>query len=103
KARTFVAVSAPFAAGLEYMNPELETSGEDAKPKGVTTDKGTYRAYLDDRVVYYFENMGEGTYDFYYRLKATVEGDFSHPSARAELMYEMGSYGSSPGARVKVA
>lgn len=102
KGRFFVAVAAPFAAGLEYMNPRLETSGESAKPEGATTNSGDYQAYLDDQVVFYFEKMAEGTYDFYFRLRATVEGEFSHPSARAEMMYEMGTYGASPGARIVV-
>jgi uncharacterized protein YfaS (alpha-2-macroglobulin family) len=102
KDRYFVAVTAPFAAGEEYMNPRLETSGEDAKPSGTTTNPGDYQAFLDDQVTYYFENMAAGTYDFYYRVKATVEGEFSLPSARAEMMYEMGVYGCCPGARVVV-
>lgn len=102
KDRCFVAVSSPFAAGLEYMNPRLETSGEDARPQGTTTNSGDYQAYLDDQVVFYFERMPAGTFDFYFRLKATVEGDYSHPSARAEMMYEMGTYGCSPGARIVV-
>ena len=100
--RYFVAVSAPFAAGLEYMNPRLQTSGEDAMPQGSTTNSGTYQAFLDDQVVYYFEQMSEGTYDFYFRLKATVEGEFSHPSARAEMMYEMKTFGCSPGTKIVV-
>lgn len=100
--RYFVAVSAPFAAGLEYMNPRLETSGENARPMGKTTSAGDYQAYLDDRVVFYFEQMPEGTFDFYFRLRATVEGEFSHPPARAEMMYDMKTFGCSPGTRVVV-
>jgi len=42
--RYYVAVSAPFAAGLEYMNPRLETSGADATPEGATTNAGDYQA-----------------------------------------------------------
>ena len=48
------------------------------------------------------EAMPAGTYDFYFRLRASVEGEFSHPSARAEMMYEMGTYGTSPGAKIVV-
>ena len=102
KGRYWVAVSAPFAAGMEYMNPRLETSGEDAKPKGMTTDAGDYQAFMDDKATWYFENMREGTYDFCFRMRAGFEGDFSLPSARAEMMYEMGTYGTSPGAKLVV-
>jgi uncharacterized protein YfaS (alpha-2-macroglobulin family) len=97
-----VAVAAPFAAGMEYMNPALETSGEDARPSNTTTNSGTYQTFLDDQVVYYFERMRAGRYDFYFRERASVAGEFSHPSARAEMMYEMATYGCSPGTRIVV-
>lgn len=100
--RSFVAVAIPFAAGLEYMNPRLETSGSDAVPTGKTTNTGTYQSYKDDQIEFFFENLPAGGYDFCFRLRATVEGEFSHPSARAEMMYEMGTYGTSPGARIVV-
>jgi uncharacterized protein YfaS (alpha-2-macroglobulin family) len=102
KDRFFVAVAAPFAAGMEYMNPALETSGEDARPSNTTTNSGTYQTFLDDQVVYYFERMRAGRYDFYFRERASVAGEFSHPSARAEMMYEMATYGCSPGTRIVV-
>jgi uncharacterized protein YfaS (alpha-2-macroglobulin family) len=102
KDRFYVAVTAPFAAGLEYMNPRLETAGEDARPKGATTHAGDYQAFQDDKLVFYFDRMAAGTYDFHFRLRATVEGEFSHPSARAEMMYEMATYGCSPGAKITV-
>ncbi|MBW8888704.1 MAG: hypothetical protein JF616_13185 [Fibrobacteres bacterium] len=101
-ARHWVAVTAPFAAGMEYLNPRLETSGEDAKPKGATTNSGDYQAFLDDGATWFFESLPEGTYDFYFRVRASVEGAYSLPSARAEMMYEMGNYGTSPGAQVAV-
>jgi uncharacterized protein YfaS (alpha-2-macroglobulin family) len=102
KDRFFVAVSAPFAAGLEFMNPALETSGEDAKPKNATTNSGTYQMFLDDQSCWFFENMPAGTYDFYFRERASVAGEFSHPSARAEMMYEMATYGCCPGVKIVI-
>ncbi|MCP4710794.1 MAG: hypothetical protein GY869_19385 [Planctomycetes bacterium] len=101
--RYFVAVSAPFAACFEFMNPTLLTSGSDAVPTGKITDPGDYQAYLDDRVSFYFDDMPAGTFDFYYRLRATTEGQFSHPPAEAELMYEQDVRGNSPGARIVIA
>ncbi len=101
--RLFVAVSSPIAAGLEPMNPNLETSGSDARPTNATTSEGDYQAFLDDQVSYYFESMSAGTYDFYFRMKATTEGEFSHPPARAEMMYSMQKSGSSAGVKVVIA
>lgn len=102
KARFWVAISAPFAAGLEYMNPRLETAPAESRPNGATTNEGQFQMYLDDKATWYFNSMGEGTYDFYFRMRASVEGEFSLPSARAEMMYEMGTYGASPGAKIVV-
>lgn len=101
--RLFVAVSSPIAAGLEPMNPKLETSGSDARPTNASTNEGNYQAFLDDQVSYYFENMSAGTYDFYFRMKATTEGEFSHPPARAEMMYSMQKSGSSAGVKIVIA
>lgn len=102
KDRHFVAVSAPFAAGFEPLNPNLETSSTDANPSGRTTDKVDYQQFLDDKVVYYFDYLPAGTYDFYFRLRATIEGEFTHPPAKAEMMYELSVNGNSPGARIVI-
>jgi len=57
---------------------------------------------LDDKVVYYFDYLPAGTYDFYFRLRATIEGDFTHPPARAEMMYDLSVNGNSPGAEIVI-
>jgi hypothetical protein len=101
--RYFVAVAAPFAAGFEPLNPNLAISSSEAVPSGQTTNKGDYQAYLDDRVVFYFDAMPAGTYDFYFRLRATTAGEFTHPPAEAEMMYEQKVRGNSPGAKVVIA
>ncbi|NIV03409.1 hypothetical protein GWN26_03455, partial [Candidatus Saccharibacteria bacterium] len=100
--RHFVAVSAPFAAGFELLNPNLNIASADANPTGQTTDAGDYQAYLDDKVIFYFDEMSAGSYDFYYRLKATTAGDFTHPPAEAEKMYQLEVRGNSHGARMVI-
>ncbi len=100
--RYFVAVAAPVAAGFEPLNPNLAISSSEAIPSGQTSNKGDYQAYLDDRVVFYFDAMPAGTYDFYFRLRATTAGEFTHPPAEAEMMYDQKVRGNSPGAKVIV-
>jgi uncharacterized protein YfaS (alpha-2-macroglobulin family) len=100
--RQFVAITSPFAAGFEPMNPNLETSGSDAQTIHTTTTNGDYQALLDDQATWYFEQMQPGTYDFYFRLKATTEGEFTHPAAYAEMMYNAKVNGSSAGVKVVV-
>ncbi|MCL2182299.1 MAG: MG2 domain-containing protein [Chitinispirillia bacterium] len=102
EARLFVAVSVPIAACFEPLNPRLNNAPADARPANKSTKEGDYSAFYDDRVVYFFEKMDAGTYDFYFRTRAITEGDFSHPPARAEMMYQMGVYGSSAGSRIAV-
>jgi len=100
--RLFVAVTVPMAAGFEPLNPRLENASSDAVPSHKTTNGGDYSSFYDDRVVYFFERMPQGTYDFYFRSQAITEGEFSQPPARAEMMYQMNVFGTSAGSLVVV-
>ncbi len=102
ESRLFVAVAVPMAAGFEPLNPRLENASSDAVPTHKTTNGGDYSAFYDDRVVYFFEKMEPGTYDFYFRSQAITEGEFSQPPARAEMMYQMNVFGASAGGVVVV-
>ncbi|KMQ52556.1 alpha-2-macroglobulin domain protein [Chitinispirillum alkaliphilum] len=100
--RLFTAISVPIAAGFEPMNPRLDNAERNAQPMHRNSHEADYSAFMDDQVIFFFEEMEAGTYDFYFRVRAVTEGDFSHPPARAEMMYQMGVYGSSAGTRVVV-
>lgn len=100
--RHYVAITAPLAAGLEPLNPRLATAPPEATPSGQLTATPDYVQYLDDRVVWHYESLPKGTYDFYYRVRATVSGTFGQPPARAEMAYEPAVRGRSPGATVVV-
>ena len=102
KKSDFVAISIPLAAGFEYLNPELKTAASEFKPTGKNTIKADFQYILDDQLVYYFDRLAEGTYDFYFRVRSTVEGSFSQPSAQAEMMYKMKVNGKSNGALIVV-
>ncbi|MBI2840119.1 MAG: hypothetical protein HYX75_17525 [Acidobacteria bacterium] len=97
--RNYVAVVGPFAAGMEPLNPNLATAPQEARPAGTNTLEATYAMYLDDEVRFYFETLPKGTYDFYFRVRASTEGSFVHPPARAEMMYQPTVRGNSVGAR----
>ena len=100
--RNFIAVVVPLAAGMEPLNPRLETAPPEAKPSGALTLTPTYAAYLDDQVAFYFNELPKGTYDFYFRTRAQVQGDFIQPPAKAEMMYDGSQVGTSAGATVSV-
>jgi hypothetical protein len=57
---------------------------------------------LDDHVAFYYDELPAGTYDFYFRTRATTPGSFVQPSAFAEMMYDSAVTEQSAGARVKI-
>ena len=100
--RHYVAVAAPFAAGFEPINPNLATTPKAAKPAGTMTQAPAYSQYKDDEVIFYYDTLPKGTYDFYFRLKTSIAGSFVHPPARAEMMYRETVRGRSDGTRIIV-
>jgi uncharacterized protein YfaS (alpha-2-macroglobulin family) len=59
-------------------------------------------AFLDDAVSFYYDSLPAGTYDFYFRTRATTPGSFVQPPAKAEMMYDASVVGSGAGARIVV-
>ena len=100
--RAYVAVVVPLAAGLEPLNPALATAPPEAQPRGQLTLAPTYTAFLDDHVAFYYDWLPKGSYDFYFRTRATVVGEYVQPPARTEMMYDAAVWGQSAGARVVV-
>jgi len=102
KARHYVAIVVPLAAGVEPLNPRLATAPPEAKPAGGITLAPTYVSYQDDHVAFYYNELPAGTYDFHFRTRATVPGTFVQPAAVAEMMYDGAVRGNSNGARIVV-
>ncbi|MBN2800954.1 MAG: alpha-2-macroglobulin [Deltaproteobacteria bacterium] len=100
--RYFVALQVPLAAGMEPLNPNLATAPPEARPTGSLSRAPTYASYLDDRVEFFYNHLPKGTYDFYFRTKASFEGRWIQPGAVAEDMYDRAVRGASPGATVEV-
>jgi alpha-2-macroglobulin len=102
KDRNYVAVMVPLAAGMESLNPRLATAPPEAAPAGQLTMNPSYVAFMDDYVAFYYDYLPAGTYDFYFRTRASTSGSFVQPSAKAEMMYDSSVWGSSPGARINI-
>jgi uncharacterized protein YfaS (alpha-2-macroglobulin family) len=100
--RHYVAVVVPLAAGMEPLNPSLETAPPEAKPAGALTLAPTYAAYLDDQVAFFYDTLPQGTYDFYFRTRAQIPGTFQQPPAKAEMMYDGSVAGTGAGAAIRV-
>jgi hypothetical protein len=97
-----VAVVIPLAAGMEPLNPALATAPPEAKPLGETTLAPSYVAFLDDQVAYFYDELPKGTYQFSFRTRAQIPGQFIQPAAYGELMYDGSVNGNSNGARVVI-
>lgn len=100
--RYYVAITVPFAAGMDPFNPALATAPPEAKTRGQLTLAPSYVSFSDDRISYYYDQLPKGTYDFYVRLKASYAGTYTQPSAWAELMYRQAVKGRSPGAGILI-
>ena len=88
KNRNYVAVMVPLAAGMEPLNPRLATAPPEAAPAGKLTQAPSYVAFMDDYVAFYYDSLPAGTYDFYFRTRASTSGSFIQPPAKAEMMYD---------------
>jgi uncharacterized protein YfaS (alpha-2-macroglobulin family) len=100
--RNHVAIVIPLAAGMEPMNPALATAPPEAKPTGETTLAPSYVAFLDDRVMYFYDTLPRGTYRFAFRTRALIPGTFIQPAATAEMMYDGSVNGNSSGAKIVI-
>jgi uncharacterized protein YfaS (alpha-2-macroglobulin family) len=100
--RAYVAVEVPFAAGVELLNPALATAPKEAKASKSDTRAATWVLRGDASVTYFYEQLPKGTYDFYFRTRATTPGAFIQPPAVAETVYDRSITGNSPGAKVVV-
>lgn len=100
--RHYVAVVVPLAAGFEPLNAALETAPPEAAPAGRETRRPDFVEHLDDRMTFYFDRLPAGTFDLFFRVRATTAGEFVQPAARAEGMYDASVRGNSAGARVEV-
>ncbi|MEM6456512.1 MAG: hypothetical protein AAF772_15580, partial [Acidobacteriota bacterium] len=101
--RYHVALEVPLAAGVELLDPSLATAPPEARPSQPPTLAPTWVDRRDDRAIFYYTVLPQGTYDVYLRVRATTPGHFVQPPARAELMYDDGVWGRSAGSWLKVA
>lgn len=102
EARHHLALVVPFAAGLEPMNPNLETSGSDARPSQADSLTATYVQRLDGEVRYFFTELPRGTHTVHFRVRASSEGSFVQPPPYGALMYRDEVRGRGAGERVIV-
>jgi uncharacterized protein YfaS (alpha-2-macroglobulin family) len=99
---THVAITAPLAAGLEPLNPNLANAPAEATASAQPTRTPSWVSFGDDRVFYAYDSLPKGNYRFAFRMRALIAGSFTEPPAEVETMYVKGVYGASAGQRVVV-
>jgi uncharacterized protein YfaS (alpha-2-macroglobulin family) len=100
--RHHVAIVVPIAAGMEPLNPALATAPPEAAPSAPPTRPPSFADYADDGVAFFYDHLPKGTYEFRFRVRAFTPGSYTQPAARAELMYDAATWGTSHGARVEI-
>ncbi len=99
----FVAVTIPLAAGMEPLNPALMTAPPEAEPANRDSVRPAYREMRDDYVAYYFNRLPKGSYDLYFRTRASFSGSFTQPPAKVQKMYEQSVNAHTPGVRIVIS
>ncbi len=101
-AQTHVALADPLPAGLEVLNPELVTTPKDLGPTsaaGSALPTSWYATWYDhqnlrdDRAEAFATYLQGGVYDYSYLARATTDGTFVAPPARAEQVYAPETFG----------
>ncbi len=98
--RKWIALVDPIPAGFEIINPKLAAGGQNLAPAGATPDPWAQRrqAYWnaitwdhqemrDDRMLWFADDMRQGTYELSYQARATIDGSFRVMPATVEAMY----------------
>jgi len=88
-------------AGFEIENPRLdETSLPPEKLKGAVAP--SYLDVRDDRLIGAFDALQPGEHHLYYVVRAVTPGEFAHPSATAECMYDPETHARTSPGRIEV-
>ncbi|MEM7404513.1 MAG: alpha-2-macroglobulin family protein [Pseudomonadota bacterium] len=101
--RYHVVLAVPLAAGMELLNPALQTAPPEATPSEPDTLAASYQDRRADEVRWYFNALPAGRHVFRIRTRATVPGQFNQPPAYAQAMYNESLRGASNGAWVRVS
>jgi len=97
----WVAIEDPLPAVLEAVTPEFksdQTRGASAIRAGWWAD---HRELRQDRMLYFRNQLAQGTHVIQYLARVRAAGDATAPSAKVEAMYQPERVGLSGSARVK--
>ncbi len=100
----YVMVEDPIPAGMEPINPDLLTSAQvGTRPQLESLDNGwgwwwfSDVEFRDEKVVLYSTYLPAGTYEYVYKVRATVPGTYNVIPATAQEFYFPDVYGRGAG------
>jgi len=103
-AHHWVALVDPLPAGFEAQNPRLASGGAahdpaaqdpwaTSAPAWLTAITWTHQDLRDDRVEWFADDVGAGSYELTYQARATIDGTFTAMPATVEAMYQPDVHG----------
>jgi alpha-2-macroglobulin len=98
-----------YPAGMEPVDPALNTEQEGTEPVLATQGRGwwafgfNHHELRDERALFYANRLSAGTYEVRYYLRAAIPGSYQVIPATASEMYFPEVWGRSEGARFVVA
>lgn len=103
----YVALDIPIPAGLEAVDTSLGRTGavllSGGRSKGARSLAYNHRELRRDRILVFADDLESGDHRFAVPVRATHEGTYSFPPARAEAMYSPEVYGHSDGGALVVS
>ncbi len=104
-----VVVADLLPAGVEVVNPRLEPGGGAVGTLPHAPIEPTHLELRDDRLLLFFDALpagegrsGGGRHHFYYVVEPVTPGNFQHPAATVEAMYDPAVNGATAEGRVVV-
>jgi uncharacterized protein YfaS (alpha-2-macroglobulin family) len=112
KSRRWVALVDPLPAGFEVVNPRLASSVDTSRAGGGVglgssgswwEVQWVHQEVRDDRVMWFADEMHDGTFTLSYKARATTAGVFTAAPAHVEAMYAPDEMGRTASGQVVIA
>lgn len=103
RSAAFVAIEDPVPCLLEAVNPDFKSREASGSNRAATNFASDHRELRGDKIVWFRDRLGPGTWSISYLARVRAAGDAIAPPARIFEMYRPERLGTSDSARLSVA